>query len=113
MAEDVDWEAVEGAEHVVGKVRPRDCEPLTRSTLNPVPRNVHGQMMVNRVHLREEINWEAVEGALDSIQLSLCCWVRWKGYPVCRRCVRDTYPESCITKYTRERLLYRQVFPCL
>ena len=30
----------------------------------------------------------------------------WEGYPESRRCSRDTYPESYITKYTSIRRLW-------
>ena len=43
----------------------------------------------------------------------------WKGYRESRRCSRDTYPESCITKYTSIRRkpgcqrMYRSSRHCL
>ena len=30
-------------------------------------------------------------------------WLNWEGYHESRRCSRDTYPESYITKYTSIR----------
>jgi len=49
------------------------------------------------------VPWSDSKGVIDS---GLVGSTDWEGYHESRRCSRDTYPESYITKYTSIRCLY-------
>ena len=60
---------------------------------------IHGQKYLVKIHGQKYRNGHVSRSAA----LAKRKWRRWEGYHERRRCSRDNYPESYITKYTSIR----------
>ena len=102
-------ERVRDRETEGGRDRPRNSYRETKSVFLSW-RDKHPLVIITKPRVERLYMTTSVERQRALINPGL-----WEGYHERRRCSRDTYPESCITKYTSVRRLFsrdRHHDPC-